>query len=187
MTTETVHSYVATTERLQLRLLDRSDVDTIGRWLQDVAIRRSYLLTTEPVSPETIVGVIEWAESEQHVGAWAIEDRAGSLLGMGNWRPDVPFPDVFEVEVTLGPDAPKGQGFGTEAHALVIGHLFETEQPRKVVGRAAAFNAPVIALGRKLGFEEEGRLRAHIQIDGEPVDIVLFGLLQETWHERLAR
>ncbi|MBA2299399.1 MAG: GNAT family N-acetyltransferase [Chloroflexi bacterium] len=186
MATPTGRSYAATSERLQLRLLDRADVDTIERWLDDTDIRRSYLLTTEPVTPGTILGVIEWAENEQHVAAWAIEDHAGSLLGMGNWRPDLPFPDVFEVEVTLGPDVPKGRGFGTEAHALVIGQLFDTEQPRKVVGRAAEFNAPVIALARKLGFEEEGRLRRHVQIGDELVDLVLLGLFPETWHERFA-
>lgn len=85
MATPTGRSYAATSERLQLRLLDRADVATIERWLDDAEIRRSYLLA-----------------------AWAIEDHAGSLLGMGNWRPDPPFPGVFEVEVTLGPDVPKG-------------------------------------------------------------------------------
>lgn len=182
MATPTGRSYAATSERLQLRSLDRADVDTIGRWLEDPELRRSYLLTAEPVPPETILGVIEWAESEEHVAAWAIEDHAGSLMGMGNWRPDLPWVDVFEVEVTLGPHVPKGRGFGTEAHVLVIGHLFDTKQPRKVIGRAAAFNAPVIALARKLGAEEEGRLRRHVRIGDEVVDLVVWGLFPDTWH-----
>jgi RimJ/RimL family protein N-acetyltransferase len=186
MTTQTVRPYVATSERLQLRALDRTDVDTVERWLADAEVRRSYLLGADSVPSGTILGVIELAEAEEHVAAWGIEDAGGELIGMGNWRPDLPFPDVFEIEVTLGPNVPKGRGFGTEAHAIVIGHLFDTEGPRKVVGRAAAFNAPVIALGRKLGFEEEGRLRQHLRIGDELVDLVLFGLLRETWDERLA-
>ncbi len=186
MTATTARSYVATSERLQLRRLDRGDIDTIEGWLEDPDVRRSYLLTGEPVPPGTILSVIEWAEGEEHVAAWAIEDHAGGLIGMGNWRPDLPFADVFEVEVTLGPDVPKGQGFGTEAHAIVVDQLFETEEARKVVGRTAAFNSPVLALVRKLGAEEEGRLRRHVQIGDTLVDLVLFAVFRETWNERLA-
>lgn len=177
-------TYAAATERLRLRPLEHDDVATVEGWLEDADVRRSYLLTDEAVPENTILGVIEWAKGGEHVAAWAIDDGSGALVGMGNWRPDAPFAEVYEVEVTLGPDVPRGQGYGTEAHALVIGHLFETENARKVVGRAAAFNTPVIVLAQKLGFEEEGRLRRHARIGDELVDIAVFGLFRETWHER---
>lgn len=178
-------TFVAASERLRLRALDEGDVDVVGGWLADPQLRRSYLVTTDEIpGAEVVRGVIEWARGTDGVAAWAIEHADGRLMGMGNWRPDLPFGWVHEIEVTLGPDIEPGRGYGTEAHQLVIDHLFTTQAGcAKLFGRIAIFNEAMLAICPKIGAVPEGRLRAHARLGGEPIDLMVFGILREDWEE----
>jgi N-acetyltransferase len=175
-------TFVAHSERLRLRPLDDGDVEQVGAWLDDPLLRRSYLITEDRLDGRAVVqGVVEWARGTDGVAAWAIEHHDGRLMGMGNWKPDVPFLWVYEIEVTLGPAVATGRGCGTEAHRLVIDHLFETIRPAKVFGRIALFNDAMRAIVPKLGATEEGLLRAHARLGDRPVDLVVAGILLEEW------
>lgn len=44
-----------------------------------------------------------------------------------------------------------------------------------------ASNQPAISLYRKLGFQEEGRLRERVLRDGQAVDLIYMGLLCRDW------
>ena len=178
-------TYVAASERLRLRPLDHRDVEEVGAWLGDHELRRSYLVTREEIPGDAVVrGVVEWAQDSAGVAAWAIEHVDGRLMGMGNWKPDLPFAWVYEIEVTLGPAIETGRGYGTEAHRLVIDHLFETvDDCAKLFGRIALFNDAMLAICPKLGAIAEGRLRAHARLGDEPIDLMIFGILREDWEE----
>lgn len=178
-------TFVAASERLRLRPLDEGDIEEIGGWLGDAELRRSYLVTREEIPGEEVVrGAVEWASGTDGVAACAIEHADGRLMGMGNWKPDLPFTWVYEIEVTLGPAIETGRGYGTEAHLLVIDHLFETvESCVKLFGRIALFNDAMLAICPKLGAVAEGRLRAHARLGDEPIDLMIFGILREDWEE----
>jgi len=178
-------TFVAASERLRLRPLDEGDAAEVGGWLEHPELRRSYLVTKDEIPGEEVVhGVVEWAGGTDGVAAWAIEHEDGRLMGMGNWKPDLPFAWVYEIEVTLGPQVATGRGYGTEAHLLVIDHLFETQPDcAKVLGRIALFNEAMLAICPKLGAVAEGRLRAHARLGDEPIDLVIVGILREDWEE----
>ncbi len=178
--------FVAASERLRLRPLDDGDVEEVGRWLGDAELRRSYLVTQDELPGEEVVrDLVAWAGGTDGIAAWAIEHADGSLIGIGNWRPDLPFAWVYEIEVTLGPAIQTGRGYGTEAHLLVIDHLFETvENCAKLFGRIAIFNDAMLAICPKLGAMPEGRLRAHARLGDDPVDLMVFGILREDWEEK---
>lgn len=178
-------TFVAASERLRLRPLDEGDIDAVAGWLADPQLRRSYLVTADEIPGEEVVrGVIEWARGTDGVAAWAIEHQDGRLIGMGNWRPDLPFGWVHEIEVTLGPDVEPGHGYGTEAHQLVIDHLFTTQAAcAKLFGRIAIFNEAMLAICPKIGAIPEGRLRSHARLGEEPIDLMVFGILREDWEE----
>lgn len=178
-------TYVAASSRLRLRALDHRDIEEVGAWLGDDDLRRSYLVTSDEIPGEAVVrGVVDWAGGTDGVAAWAIEHADGRLMGMGNWKPDLPFTWVYEIEVTLGPAIETGRGYGTEAHRLVIDHLFETVAScAKLFGRIALFNDAMLAICPKLGAVAEGRLRAHARLGDEPVDLMVFGILREDWAE----
>lgn len=174
--------YVAGTDRLVLRALTHDDAPHVARWLQDPAIARSYLGSAESFGVEDVTGVLEWAAQEETVNAWAIDHRDGGLVASGNTRPDFPWTSVFEAEVTLSPDLPKRQGYGLEAHHLVVDHIFTSRpEAKKVMGRAIAFNHAAIAIMKRLGMSQEGCLRRHVDFGGEEHDFVIYGMLRAEW------
>ena len=80
-----------------------------------------------------------------------------------------------EVGFILGKDS-WGQGYGYEAVQAVLGHA-ATLGFRRLWARTHVGNNASEHLLRKLGFEEEGYLRGHIDRDGERRDCRLWGLL----------
>jgi RimJ/RimL family protein N-acetyltransferase len=180
----TATQYVAGTDRLLLRPLTHDDVECVGRWLQDPAIARAYLGSAESFGVEDVAGVLDWAAQEEAVNAWAIDHRDGGLVASSNTRPDFPWTSVFEAEVTLSPDLPKRQGYGLEAHHLVVDHVFTSRpEAKKVMGRAIAFNHAAIAIMGRLGLSQEGCLRRHVDFGGEEFDFVIYGVLRAEWEQ----
>jgi RimJ/RimL family protein N-acetyltransferase len=77
-----------------------------------------------------------------------------------------------------------GQGYGTEAVALVLDYVFRTYDTPAVGARAYDFNGASRGLLESLGFEEEGRMRKQRFIDGAHRDTVQYGLLRREWRDR---
>ena len=74
-----------------------------------------------------------------------------------------------------------GEGYGTEAVALLVDYTFATYDHPAVGAIAYDFNDASRGLLESLGFEEEGRIRRDRFIDGAYVDTVHYGLLREEW------
>ena len=77
-----------------------------------------------------------------------------------------------------------GEGYGTEAVALVVDHVFRTYDHPAVGASAFDFNDASRGLLESLGFSEEGRVRRDRFIDGAYRDTIVYGLLREEWRER---
>ena len=69
-----------------------------------------------------------------------------------------------------------GQGYGLEAMRVVVDHAASLGLKR-LWARAHAGNERSERLLMRLGFEEEGYLRGHVQRGGERRDCKIFGLL----------
>jgi RimJ/RimL family protein N-acetyltransferase len=67
----------------------------------------------------------------------------------------------------------RGRGFGGEALTLAMGHLMQHWNLRKLSLRVRADNAAAQVCYKKIGFQECGRLRAHVYLDGGWQDVVL--------------
>lgn len=76
-------------------------------------------------------------------------------------------------------DAPRGSG--SAMGWLALEHIVEKLGFHKVVGEALADNEESIKYHRRLGFEEEGRLKEHVLKNGRYIDVVTFGLLDHKW------
>jgi len=68
------------------------------------------------------------------------------------------------------------RGYATEAVRLLLNFMFGERRFHKCEAGVWAFNEPSLALQRKLGFREEGRLKDHEFFGGKHHDVVLFGL-----------
>ena len=89
----------------------------------------------------------------------------------------------FSYGVAIG-TGHKGRGLATEAVRLLLSFMFGERRFHKCGASVWAFNDASIALHRKLGFTEEGRLREHEFFAGRHHDVVLFGMTAAEFAER---
>jgi RimJ/RimL family protein N-acetyltransferase len=121
-------------------------------------------------------------ERMAHAGEWfegrldlAIECD-GQLVGTIGARATVGFtpPGVCELGIELFDEA-RGNGVGTEAVRLITEWLLENDYPR-VQATTDVGNAPMRRVLEKLGFEEEGVLRAFMPDGDRRADYVLYAI-----------
>jgi RimJ/RimL family protein N-acetyltransferase len=117
-----------------------------------------------------------------HSGEWfegrldlAIESD-GRLVGTIGARATAGFtpPGVCELGIELF-DEVRGKGVGTEAVRLITEWLLENDYPR-VQATTDVRNAPMRRVLEKLGFEEEGVLRAFMPDGDGRADYVLYAI-----------
>ena len=114
----------------------------------------------------------EWCDGRLDL---AIES-GGRLAGIIGARAMASFspPGVCELGIELFDDV-RGKGVGTEAVQLITEWLLENDYPR-VQATTDVRNAPMRRVLEKVGFEEEGILRAFMP-DGEGrADYVLYAI-----------
>ncbi|MFE9607330.1 GNAT family N-acetyltransferase [Streptomyces sp. NPDC006012] len=110
-----------------------------------------FRLAVEAVDTQEIVGA---------VGVYHADPRAG-------W---------FEYGVTLGAEH-RRKGYAAEAVVLLLRFMFAERRYHKCEARIFAYNEASLALHRRLGFVEEGRLRDRVFLAGRHHDLVVLGLL----------
>jgi RimJ/RimL family protein N-acetyltransferase len=73
------------------------------------------------------------------------------------------------------------KGCGTEATRLLLGYAFNQMNLQRITSHVFAFNERSVAMHKKAGFTEEGRMRKAMFKHGEFKDVVVFGVLREEW------
>lgn len=142
--------------------------------------------------------LVEPPRSDEGFRAWTA-DRAGRPPGGDAFRLVVEVLDghAFAGAVTVGEiDSRAGRfrtgieisrehrrrGYAAEATRLVLTYMFAEQRHHKCEVEVYAFNDASLALYRRLGFVEEGRLRQHEYFAGAHHDVVLFGITaDEHW------
>ncbi|WP_270181061.1 GNAT family N-acetyltransferase [Alkalihalobacillus sp. CinArs1] len=76
-----------------------------------------------------------------------------------------------------------GQGYGTEAMSLLLIYGFEILNLNRIGLDVFSYNERAIKSYKKLGFQEEGRIREELFYDGEYHDSVLMGILKREFEE----
>jgi RimJ/RimL family protein N-acetyltransferase len=71
--------------------------------------------------------------------------------------------------------------FATAAATILLSYMFGERRYHKCVAEIYAFNVASLALHRRLGFREEGRLREQTFLDGSYHDVIMMGLLAEVF------
>lgn len=82
----------------------------------------------------------------------------------------------------ISPDV-HGRGFGTETAALGLDYAFHHRRLERVGARAVATNDASTSLLEKLGFVHEGTQRRAKFVDGEHVDLHVYGVLADEWRD----
>lgn len=167
-------------DRIQLRALERDDLDALFVWWNDPA------LWERVGSRKRLTGREEldaWFDGELDKGApqegrtLAIDDEEGALIGtlwFGSYEPG---DRQTTVGLYIGSAAKRGQGYGSDALKTLLRYLFEELGLHKARLLVDVDNEPAIRVYRGLGFVEEGRLREHRFYGGRFHDFLTMGLL----------
>jgi RimJ/RimL family protein N-acetyltransferase len=166
------------TERLVLRPVEPTDWRSLYPIMSDPIVM-AHWDSSEIEDPEAVEQMIAAQVHDMASGAacyWAVQ-RALDRVFLGacdlseiDWRHR-----RGEVGFVLAADA-WGHGYGLEAMRAVVAHAAGLGLKR-LWARSHAGNERSERLLKRLGFEEEGYLRGHIQRAGERRDCKIFGLL----------
>jgi RimJ/RimL family protein N-acetyltransferase len=166
------------TERLVLRPIEPADWRVLYPIMSD-PVAMQHWDSTEIEDPDVVQQMIAAQVEEMDADAacyWAVEHAPDhAFLGACDlsdidWRHK-----RGEVGFLLANGA-WGHGYGLEAMRAVVDHAASLGLKR-LWARAHAGNERSERLLLRLGFEEEGYLRGHVQRGGERRDCKIFGLL----------
>ena len=111
--------------------------------------------------------------------AWAVAQREDDLLvgtaTLHSWHRDQA---RAEIGYSLSP-AHQGRGLASEALRAVLGYAFGALGLRRVEADVDPRNGASCRLLERLGFRQEGLLRARWEVAGEVCDSAFFGLLAD--------
>jgi RimJ/RimL family protein N-acetyltransferase len=173
---------------VRLRAIEPGDWEQFHRWDMDTDSQRSGYRVTPTRSRE---GQRKWAEAEAVASPdsdrfrFAIETLAGVLVGSMNIHDADTVNGTFEYGVSVGREH-WGNGYAGDAIAIALRFMFRERRYQKANATVYAFNDASIALHRKLGFVEEGRIRRNHFADGQYHDELWFGMTAEEFEEHLA-
>ncbi|MGW5460107.1 GNAT family N-acetyltransferase [Streptomyces sp. NPDC003996] len=169
-----------TGKRIRLRAIEPDDWTVSMRFASDE--ERLGDLVHPPRSAE---GYRTWAKEQATTKAdsdcfqLAIQAAdTGEIVGMVGSHHADPRAGWFEYGVTIGTDH-RGNGYAAEAAVLLLRFMFAERRYHKCEARIFAYNDASLALHRRLGFAEEGRLRDHVFLAGRHHDLVMMGILAD--------
>jgi diamine N-acetyltransferase len=168
-------------ERIRLRAIEREDIPTFVRWLNDPEIGH-YLLVYEPLSKAKEERWFEAQLEAQDQFLFAIEALVDEeWVHIGNeglhrldWKNR-----TAVLGIVLGEKEYWGQGYGTDATRTMLRFAFEELGLHRVELDVFEFNARAIRCYEKTGFRREGTRRQALFRDGRYHDVYLMAILQE--------
>lgn len=171
-------------ETINLRAIERQDVPLLYRWCNDPAVMGGWGWSAPARSMHTVADQVEeWLAREIAIGrpeALVAESLAGDPVGLVIVR--IERSEARSVELSLLVDADCwGQGFGFDIMQTTLEACFDGWGVHRIGVRVEEGNQRALALYRRLGFREEGRLRQAAFRDGRHADVLLFSLLAPEW------
>jgi RimJ/RimL family protein N-acetyltransferase len=164
---------------------DEAALSSVRAWVNDEEVRRG----TGTEGPVSDWEHRRWYESIMDDPAQRIfliaqgrgnEANAVGALGLRgiNWRSR-----HAEYWIYLGDRLARGKGLAEEASRLLLRFAFDTLGLHRVFLQVNVNNQPAISLYRRLGFVEEGTLRAATFVDGRFVDRLLLSMLSHEFRQ----
>ena len=169
-------------KRVYLRPLELEDLERLVRWFTNPEVTQ-YLLG--PRWPLNRLREEEWLRNlyrsnRDLVFALCLRENDRHIGNCGLHR--ISWIDRFaELGIAIGEPEYWGKGYGTEAAGLLLDYAFRVLNLNRVELHVFATNERAIRSYRKLGFQEEGRLRKRRYVRGTYVDEIVMSVLREEW------
>jgi RimJ/RimL family protein N-acetyltransferase len=168
-------------ERVRLRALRREDAALLYEWVN----QRELVIFNAPYHPVSEVDHESWIESmlkkRFDLVIFVIEEMmSGQAIGSCqlfniNWRHR-----SAELQIRIGDQRFQNQGLGSEAVQLLCRFGFDDLNLHRIYLNVFKNNGRAVGAYRKCGFVEEGAMREAAFIDGQWLDVVLMGLLNDS-------
>jgi RimJ/RimL family protein N-acetyltransferase len=175
-------------ERIRFRGIERSDIPTFVRWLNDPEVQRGILIHN-PMSQAMEEGWFDRAVKhppDQQV--MAIEAYVPDPQGVeGRWVHigNIGFSSIdwrnrqSEFGIMIGEKSFWNQGYGTEAVRLLVRHGFNTLNLNRIYLHVFENNPGAIRAYEKAGFIHEGKERQAEFKNGEYIDVLMMSILKD--------
>jgi len=139
-------------------------------------------LGREKQTRESIQAYLSRFEGSQTDLIYAIVDQATDRhIGNVTLNRIHPIHRTADTGLMIGCKEFWGKGYAVQAWALLIDYGFNTLQLHKVIAGAIDGHWGSLKALKRLGFQEEGRLREEYLIDGAYRDVIRMGLLAESF------
>jgi RimJ/RimL family protein N-acetyltransferase len=176
-----------TAKHIALRALERDDLKLIHKWQNDEEVMR--LARAQPdhaISMEALTAELEKNVKGEDATTrrFGIEEKSsGKLVGWcsityNSWAKRF---TSAEIGLAIGEKDRWQKGYGTEVVSLLLKESFEQLNLHRAGWWTYAENKASIALAKKMGFKEEGRLRENVFFDNQFHDNVVLGLLKNEY------
>jgi RimJ/RimL family protein N-acetyltransferase len=173
---------------VRLRAVELDDWKYFVEWDSDIEFSQ---FTDEVLFPDSQERTKKWiaelatTEPWKHEFRLMIENLEGLCVGTINSHTCNPRVGTFQYGIYVAVEH-QHKGFATEAIRLLLTYFFHELRYQKVNVTIHAFNEGSLVLHKKLGFQEEGRLRRMVFAKGEFHDEVILGMTTEEfsrWQE----
>lgn len=175
-----------TTKRLVLRELTLDDARAVATRAGDRRVAK-YLIAVPSPYPMTLATrwiaarIAWWAQGRGITLAIARREAPRELLGSVSLRRFVRDRRA-ELGYWLGADA-WGDGVATEAAGALVDFGFAELGLSRIYAHVLEGNVASCRVLEKLGMINEGIRRQHVRKGKKLLDVVLFGMLRDEWHE----
>jgi RimJ/RimL family protein N-acetyltransferase len=163
-------------DRLDLRPLEREDLELVQRARNDPTIRERLTFST-PSSMDDVEEFYEnvvLGEDSVNLVVTVDGDPAGTVVLFDLSR------HAAELAVWLLPEF-QGEGYGREASGFLVGHGFEGLGLHRLRAKALRDNDASRRMLESLGFQEVGVARDAVFQRGRYHDMVRYDLLADEW------
>lgn len=170
-------------KKVVLRAIRRDDLPRLWQFNNDVEVE--LLGGGDPPYPQSLERL--YAEFDQQAGeggrngaSFTIDD-GGKCIGQCALYNFNDVNQTCEIGITIGDRDYWGQGYGRDAIRVLVDYAFRLRNIRKVWLRVNGNNERAIRAYQSVGFQEEGRQRAHVWHNNGYIDLVYMGLLRDEW------
>ena len=166
---------------IRLRAVEPDDWQRFFDWDADTEFARYDYSIWFPGSREQSrkwTADLAMSGAKNHEYRWVIETLEGEFAGTLNTHTCDARAGTFRYGVAVRREHWR-KGYASEAIRLVLAFFFRELRYQKVNVEIYEFNAASLALHRKLGFREEGRLRRTVYTGGRYYDEFVLGMTIE--------
>ena len=166
-------------EKMNIRLLQETDLPTRVEWMNDPRIYSSMHYSVPVIMERTI----EWYKSiiTNEKRSDVVFTNSSEIVAFGGLTSITDKPRIAELYVFVNPSSQQ-KGIGTAATSLLCKWGFTELTLSKIYLYTNEDNHAAIRVYQKCGFTLEGRLRQeYLNVNGVCLDRLYYGLLKSEW------